>query len=205
MALAALTPQPLTLAAFALLLAGAMATAAILAHSLRKVRSHDWVVASGWGFGGAVAVGTGLWVLQLGLWYAVQTVPNDWFAVRPFVAAWGVAAAVCALALIVARWLPSPAWVNAAMLGLLVPLMVVVFVLLGAATAAPPNWQGLTAGPTLAALGTLAVGLGLALVLLNGPLRAVFAGALGQRLIGTFVFALAWVFGQWLADRKSVV
>ena len=199
MALAPLTPQPLTLAAFALLLAGAMATAMILAHSLRKVRSHDWVVASGWGLGGALAAGTGLWVLQLGLWHAVQTAPNAWFTARPFVAAWVFAASGCAVALIVARCLPSPAWVNAAMLLLLLPLMVVVFVLLGAATARPPAWQGLTAGPTLAALGALGAGLGLALVLLNGPKRAVFRWALAQRLVGTFVFALAWVLGQWLA------
>ena len=199
MALAPLTLHPLNLATLALLLAGATACAAILAHSLRKVRSQDWVVALGWGCGGAFAVGTGLWVLQLGLWHAVQAAPGSWFQAQPFVFAWAIAAAGSAVALLSARWLPSPAGVNAAMLALLLPLSMVVFVALGAAMAVPPQWRALAAGPTLAAMGTLAIGLGGALVLLNGPQRGLFRWAGSQRLAGAFVFALAWVLGQWLA------
>ena len=62
-----------------------------------------------------MSVGTGLWVLQLGLWHAVQAAPGSWFRPQPFVLAWAIAAAGSAVALLSARWLPSPAGVNAAM------------------------------------------------------------------------------------------
>ena len=88
MALVPLTSHPLSLPAMALLLGGAVATATILSHALRKVRSPDWVVALGWGVGGACAVGTGLWALQLGFWHATQDAAAAWFVVKPFVAAW---------------------------------------------------------------------------------------------------------------------
>ena len=141
MALAPLTPHPLTLPTAALLLTGAVAFAAVLAHVLRKVRSHDWVVASGWGFGGAFALGTGLWALQLGLWHASQRAPAAWFAVTPFVGAWALGVCACAVTLLMARWLPSQGLVNAATLLLLMPLMAILFVVLGSAMAVPPRWR----------------------------------------------------------------
>ncbi len=198
MALAPLILPPLTLAAVALLLAGAAATAAILAHTLRKLRSQDWVVALGWGLGGTVAVGTGLWTLQLGLWHATQDAASAWFVAKTFIAAWALAGGGSALILLIARWMPSQSGVNASTLLLLLPLIAMVFVVLGAAMAVPPPWQALSAGPTVAALAALAAGLGLALALLNGPKRASFRGAMAQRGAGVLVFAMAWLAGQWL-------
>ncbi len=98
MALAPLNIPALSLATMAALLAGGAATGAVLAHALRKARSHDWVVALGWGSGGAFAVGTGLWVLQLALWHAMQDPAAPWFVASPFVAAWMLAVAGCAAA-----------------------------------------------------------------------------------------------------------
>jgi len=209
MPLAPLTPHPLTLPTAALLLTGAVAFAAVLAHVLRKVRSHDWVVASGWGFGGAFALGTGLWALQLGLWHASQRAPAAWFAVTPFVGAWALGVCACAVALLMARWLPSQGLVNAATLLLLMPLMAILFVVLGSAMAVPPRWQALVAGPTLAALVAPAAGFSLALLLLNGPQRSAFRWPASQRGAGTIVFAMAWLVGQVLglnaAPQPAVV
>ena len=200
MALAPLISHPLTADAAAGLLVGAAATAAILAHALRKVRSQDWVVALGWGIGASFAVGTGLWILQLGLWQATQDAAAlMWFAVRPFVGAWALAVAGCAATLLVARWLPSQRLVNAATLLLLLALMPIVFVVLGAARAVPPRWQALAAGPTVAALAVAAAGLWLALALLNGPKRPGFRWPASQRAAGVAAFALAWLIGQGLA------
>jgi diguanylate cyclase len=199
MALAPLTAHPLTLPALAYLLGAAAGTAAILAHTLRKVRSHDWVVAMGWWLGGSFSIGTGLWVMQVGLWHGTQAPGAEWFLAQPFVAGWGLAAGGCALALALARWLPSPKGVNAGLLVLLLPLMAMVYVLLGSAMAAPPQWQTLAASPTVAALGVLGVGLWFALALLNGPKRPPFRWSLSQRWAGALVFAATWVCGQLLA------
>ncbi|MES2960295.1 MAG: EAL domain-containing protein [Pseudomonadota bacterium] len=198
MALVPLTSHPLTLPTVALLLIGAAASIAILAHTLRKVRSHDWVVALGWGGGGALAVGTGIWVLQLGLWHAAQEAPTAWFHATPLLAAWALAAGACAVALLISRWLPSQGVVNAATLVLLLPAMVMVFVIVGAAMAVPPRWQALAAGPTLGALATIGAGLWLALLLLNGPKRPGFRWSASQRLVGTGVFAMAMLVAQAL-------
>jgi diguanylate cyclase (GGDEF)-like protein len=73
-----------------------------------------------------------------------------------------------------------------------------VFVAVGAAMAVPPRWEALGAGPTLAALATTAAGCWLALLLLNGPKRPGFRGPVSQRLVGTGVFAMAWLLGQLL-------
>jgi len=197
MALTPLTP-PLTLSALAWLLVGGMATAILLAHALRKVRSRDWVVAIGWGIGGAFAIGTGLWVLQLGLWHAAQGPASAWFVAKPLMAAWVLAVGATGLVLLMARWLPSRGWVSASSLIVLLPLCAVLFVVLGAAMAVPPQWQALAAGPTVAALTTLGAGGWLALTLLNGPKRAAFRWGPLQRVAGALVFALAWVAGQGL-------
>ncbi len=198
MALALLTSQPLTLPAMTLLLAGAAVTAAILAHALRKARSQDWVVALGWDLGGAFAVGTGLWALQLGLWHLTQAPSSAWFAATPLVGAWALAVCGCAAALLMARWLPSQRLVNAATLALLLPLMVMVFVVLGAAMAVPPHWQAMAAGPTVVALSAAAAGFWLALLLLNGPTRPGFRWSASQRWAGVGVFAIAWLVAQGL-------
>jgi diguanylate cyclase (GGDEF)-like protein len=199
MPLASLSSEPLTLARTGCLLVGAVATIAILAHALRKVRSHDWVVATGWGGGGALAVGTGLWVLQLGLWHATQTAPATWFHAPPLLFAWGLPVGVCAVALLLSRWLPSPRVVNAVTLLLLLPAMALVFVVLGSAMALPPRWQALAAAPTLAALAAAAAGLGVALWLLNGQKRPRFTRSLSQRLAGSGAFAMGWLIAQSLA------
>jgi diguanylate cyclase len=198
MALAPLTALPLPLTSVGLLLAGAAATAAILAHALHKVRSHDWVVAVGWGTGGALAVGTGLWALQLGLWHATQAAPAAWFHTQPVLVVGALAVGVSAAALLVSRVLPTQRMVNASTLLLLLPLLVSMFVAVGSAMAAPPPWQAMAAGPTLAALAATAFGCWLALLLLNGPKRPGFRGLVAQRLGGAGVFAMAWLVGQLL-------
>ena len=161
--------QALTPANATLLLAVGVATAALLAHALRKVRSHDWVVSGGWLLGGALAVGTGLWLLQLLAWGFADPASKLWFAPLPFIAAWVAAAAGVAMALLVSRWLPSHREVNPTLLVLLLPTLIVVFVVLGAALSQPPRWDRLATRPTLAALGIAAAGL---LQLLLGAARA---------------------------------
>ena len=198
MALSPLTSPPLNLATVALLLLGAAATAVILAQALRKARSQDWVVALGWGMGGAFAVGTGLATLQLGAWQSSHELSALWFNGPLVVVTWAAAVAVCAAGLLVSRWLPTPRVVNSVAVLMLVPLLASLFVALGAAMAAPPTWQALAAGPTLGALAALTLGLWLALQLLNGPLRAGFRWPLSQRFAGAGAFALAWLIGELL-------
>ena len=147
MSLAPLNAHALSLPILATLLAGAAVTAALLAHTLRKSRSADWVVAFGWGAGGAFGVGTGLWALQLALWHATQSPATAWFVATPFVGAWVLAVATSAAGLLLARWLPNHCLANAATLLLLLPLLMALFVALGAAMAMPPNWQAQAAGP----------------------------------------------------------
>ena len=198
MALSPLTSPPLSLAAVALLVGSAAAVAVILAHGLRKARSQDWVVALGWGFGGAFAVGTGLVALQLGIWRASHELTALWFDGPLVVTSWAAAVGACACGLLVSRWLPSPRVVNSLAVLLLVPLLACLFVALGAAMSAPPIWQALAAGPTLGALVALTLGLGLALQLLNGPIRTGFRWPLSQRLAGAGVFAMAWLIAELL-------
>ena len=198
MVIVALDSPGLTLAVQAALFAGAAATSAVLAFAMRKARSHDWVVALGWSMGGALAAGTGLWLLQLALWLALQDPAAPWFVARPVIAGWGMAVIGCALLMPLSRWLPAPGAVGAAAVVLLVPLVASVFVLLGAAMAAPPRWQALAAGPTLAALAIAAAGFGWALRWLDGPSWSTPLGQVWQRWAGAAVFALAWLLGQWL-------
>ena len=199
MALAPLTHSPVTLVATALLLAGAAATAILLAHTLRKTRSQDWVVALGWGLGGSFAAGTGLWVLQLAAWHATHADDAAWFLATPFVGAWLVAMATCAVLALLTRWVTAQWLVNAIAMLLLLPLMTILFVVLGSAMASPPQWQGLAAGPTLAAMVLAALGFGLALMLLSGPRRALFPWRGTQRWAGAGVFAVTWLASQMLA------
>ena len=198
MPLSPLTSPPLSLVVVSLLLAGAAASAVILAHALRKARSQDWVVALGWGLGGALAVGTGLASLQLGIWHASRELTAPWFDGPMVVTTWATAVGACAVSLLVSRWLPSVRVVNWVTVLMLVPLLSGVFVALGAAMAAPPKWQALAAGPTLGALAALTLGLWLALQWLNGSVRAGFRWPLSQRAAGAGVFAMAWLIAQLL-------
>ncbi len=190
--------RALTPSTAAMLLAAGMATAALLAHALRKVRSQDWVVAGGWLLGGSLAVGTGLWLLQLLAWGFADPAATLWFAPLPFVAAWIAAAGGVAMALLVSRWLPSHREVNPTLLVLLLPTLVVVFVVLGAALSQPPRWDRLATRPTLAALGIAAAGLWLALHLLNGPRQPWIRSAAVQRVLGLTLFALVLLLAQGL-------
>ena len=81
-----------------------VAVAALLLHALRKVRSQDWVVALCWGGGGALAVGTGLWLLQLLSWRETLPQATPWFHLGPFLASWCVAMAGASLAVVAGRW-----------------------------------------------------------------------------------------------------
>ncbi len=191
-----LNAQVLSLPFLALLFAGATGAAWVLAHSLREVRAHDWVVALGWGFGGSFAFGSAIWALQLALWRATQDAASAWFAVTPFVAALLLAVGGSALLLVSARWLPSQRWFNLTIAALLVPLLCLLFVALGEAMAVPPRWQAAAAMPTVAALAFTAAGVWVAVQWLNGPLPA--AGRGWRRLRGATLFALVWLVGQWL-------
>ncbi len=199
MALASLNAHALSLPMVAALLTGAAVTAALLAHTMRKTRSSDWVVALGWGLGGSFGVGTGLWALQLATWHATQSPATAWFVATPFVGAWVLAIAGCALALLAVRWLPAQWMVNATTLALLMLLLITMFVVLGAAMAVPPNWQAQAAGPAVAALAASGLGLWVALLLLNGPRRPAFRWPASQRWAGMGVFAVTWLMGQALA------
>jgi diguanylate cyclase (GGDEF)-like protein len=183
--------------AFMLLAVGLM-VGALLGHALRKTRSQDWVVALGWGLGGSVAVGTGLWLLQLLAWRQAQPGMATWFELAPFVLAWGAAVGGVAVALFVARWMPSHRVANPMLLLFLVPTLVVVFVVCGAALAQPPRWAQIAAGPVFGALGLALAGLSLSLHLLNGPRRRWLHRAAGQRAAGAAVFALALLLAQGL-------
>jgi len=198
-----LNAHALSLPAWGLLLAGAAGTALVLAQALREVRANGWVPALGWGLGGSFAVGTGIWVLQLALWHATQDPLTAWFAATPLIGAWALAVGGSALVLLAARWLPSQGRVNWLTVALLVPLLCLVFVLLGSAMAVPPRWRDLAAAPTIAALASTAVGAWVALQWLNGPTPAGLRRPGWQRLGGAGVFALAWLLGQWLGLAAS--
>ncbi|MDH4060838.1 MAG: EAL domain-containing protein [Aquincola sp.] len=196
----ALAPTPFETV---MLLAVGASLAGLLAHALRKVRSPDWVVAVGWVVGGALSVGTGLWLLQVLAWAHGDTGSTSWFAPVPFIAAWFAAVAGAGMALFVSRWLPSHREVNPTVLTLLVPTLVIVFVVLGAGSSQPPRWDRLAAGPTLSALGLAVAGLWLALHLLNGPRQPWARRAVAQRMLAMTLFALVLVGSQWLALQAA--
>jgi diguanylate cyclase len=196
-------PQPpdawsLTVADAALLLAVGAAVGGLLGHTVRKTRSQDWVVALGWGAGGALAVGTGLWLLQLLAWREALPGMAAWFDLVPFALAWAVAVTGVALALLVARWMPSHRVANPMLLLFLVPTLAVVFVVGGAAMAQPPRWAQIAGGPVFGALGVAIGGLALALHLLNGPRQPWLRHGAGQRAAGIGVFALTLMLAQAL-------
>jgi len=195
----------LTVPDAAMLLAAGIASAGVLAHALRKVRSHDWVVAAGWAVGGALAAGTGLWLLQLLAWGHTGAASTSWFARVPFVAAWAAAVAGVGVALLVSRWLPTHREVNPTVLVVLLPTLVVVFVLSGAATLQPPRWDRLAAAPTMAALALAGAGLWLALHLFNGPRQRWARRAVAQRILGMALFALVLLGAQGLALQAAPI
>ncbi len=181
-----------------------VAVAALLMHVLRKVRSQDWVVALSWGGGGALAVGTGLWLLQLLSWRAALPQLTPWFHLQPFVAAWCVAMAGVALVVVAGRWVPQPRWVNALVAAALMATMVAIFLLLGSSLAQPPRWAPIVGAPLLAALALAALGVGAALQMLNRPGRRTTRRSVGSRLAGMAVFSLALVSGQLLGLHAAL-
>ena len=193
----AATALTLPTAAAVLGLAGGMA--ALLAHSQRKVRSLDWIVALGWACGGAIAVGTALWALQLAVWHGVQDGGVPWFRVEPFVAAWLMAVGGSLLAIGLSRWMPSHRSANPLVIALLLPTAVVVFVTLGSALALPPHWERLGAGSTLGALVIAGGALAIGLHMLNGPRLRWVPRALVQRAFGVAAIALGWLLAQSVA------
>jgi diguanylate cyclase (GGDEF)-like protein len=186
----------LNLTAAGALLAVGVVVAALLAHALRKVRADDWVVAVGWGVGGAAAVGTGLWLFQMLAWREVQPGMAPWHSLQPFAMAWVAACAGPAVALLVSRWMPSHRVANPSTLLVLLPTLVVVFVVSGASLAQPPLWDHIEAGPSLGALALASLGLGAALHLLNGPRQRWIVTAWAQRGLGLALFALTLVAAQ---------
>ena len=174
------------------LLAVAAVVALVLAHTLRKLRSQDAVVAVCWGLGGALAVGTGLWALQLAVWFALQGYAGG-FRGAPLLGAWGLAVGTLAGAFAVASWLPSRRAANGLVLALLLPLLPLLYFSLGSAMAQPPRWQALGAASMFGALAVAAGGLGCALALLNGPAQRWLRNAGSQRGVGAALFGLSWV------------
>ena len=193
MVLAALNASAaLSVPLVAALLAVAAVAAVVLAHTLRKLRSHDAVVVVCWGMGGALAVGTGLWALQLAIWFALQGYAG-WFRGAPLLGAWALAVGSLATVFAIARWLPSRRAVNCLVLALLLPLLALLYVVLGTAMAAPPRWQALSATPLFSALAVGAGGLGCALAVLNGPAQSWLRYPGSQRGFGVALFGFAWV------------
>ncbi len=174
------------------------AVAALLLHALRKVRSQDWVVALSWGGGGALVVGTGLWLLQLVSWRAAWPQAAPWFHLGPLVASWCAAVAGASLAVATGRWIHSPRWVNALIVAAVMATMAAVFWLLGSSLAQSPRWELIAGAPLLAALALAALGVGAALQMLNRPGRRTTRRTVGPRLAGMAVFSLALVAGQTL-------
>jgi diguanylate cyclase len=195
--------QSLTVPVAAALLGLGVALAGLLTHALRKARTDDWVVAVGWGLGGSVAIGTGLWLLQLMAWRQVQPGAAPWFEMLPFVLAWGAAVGGVAVALFVARWMPRPRVSAAAMLLFLVPTLAAVFVAAGASLAPPPRWDRIEAAPVVGALAILVVGLGGALLLLDGPRLRWMRGEPAQRVAGMMVFAVTLLLAEGVALRAA--
>jgi diguanylate cyclase len=191
-------------AALALFVLGG-AVAALLLHALRKVRSQDWVVALSWGAGGALAVGTGLWLLQLLSWRAALPQATAWFYFGPFVASWCVAVAGASLAMVAARWMVLPHWVNPLVVAALMATMALVFVFMGASLAQPAHWDLIAGTPVLAAVALAALGVGAALQMLNRPGRRTTRRTVGPRLAGMAVFSLALVSGQLLGLHAAPV
>ncbi len=188
-----------------LLFALGLAVAALLLHTLRKVRSHDWVVALCWGGGGALAVGTGLWLLQLLSWREALPQAAPWFALGPFLASWCAGAFGSGLAVLGGRWMPTPRSANLAVVVALMATMSLVFVLMGSALALPPRWELIASAPLLAALALSTLGLGVALSMLNGAGRRLGRRSLVPRLLGLGIFALALVAGQVLGLHAAPV
>jgi diguanylate cyclase (GGDEF)-like protein len=209
MALSATAPllQPSALSAWVavvlFLLGGA--NAALLLHTLRKVRSQDWVVALGWGLGGAVAVGTGLWLMQLIAWREAQPLAASWFDSGPFLASWCAAVAGATLAIYVGRGMPTARSANPLVALAWVATMVAVFVLLGMSLAVPPRWTSIAWAPTAAALALATLGIGVALPMLNGPGQRATRRTIAPRTLGMSVFALSLVAGLLLGLEVAPV
>lgn len=196
MVIAPLNASMLSLPAAVVLLMAGAATAVVLAHTIRRVRSPDSILALSWVLGGAVGIGTALWALQLAVWQSVQYGAE--FMATPLIWAWAIAIGGSAVVLLVVRWLPPQRLVGAATV-LLSPLMVAIYLALDAAAAMPPPRAALLGVPTLLALAVMAAGLWLALTLLNlAPRREASRRPALQRWLGVGVFALAWLQAQAL-------
>ncbi len=181
------------------------AVAALLLHTLRKVRSQDWVVALCWGAGGAMAVGTGLWLLQLVSWRAAWPQAATWLHWGPLLACWCVAVAGASLAVVAGRWALSPRVINPIAVAALMATVAATHLLMGASLAEAPSWSLLAGMPLLAALALAALGVGGALQTLNRPGRRTTRLTIGPRLAGMAVFSLALVAGQMLGLHAAPV
>jgi diguanylate cyclase len=179
------------------------AVASLLLHALRKVRSQDWVVALSWGAGGALVVGTGLWLLQLLSWRAAWPQAAPWFHLGPLLASWCAAVGGASLAVAAGRWVHPPRWVNPLIVAAVMAMMATVFWLLGASLAQSPRWDLIAGTPLLAALALAALGVGAALQMLNRPGRRTTRRTVAPRLAGMAVFSLALVSGQTLGLHSA--
>jgi diguanylate cyclase (GGDEF)-like protein len=175
------------------------ANAALLLHTLRRVRSQDWVVALGWGVGGAVAVGTGLWLMQLLAWRDAHEAAAVWFQLGPFLAAWCAAVAGVAMAAFAGRGMSTAGSASPLLVLAWVATMAAVFVLMGMALAQPPLWSAWAVAPAVAALALASLGVGASLPLLHGHGRRTTRRSLGPRALAISVVALALLASQLLA------
>ncbi|HET9822261.1 MAG TPA: EAL domain-containing protein [Burkholderiaceae bacterium] len=158
-------PDAWTLAV-ALGLAAGFAT--LLSHSLRKVRSSDWVVMSGWALGGGLALGTALWSIWLLAWMRLPSSPASWFLAERLAWAWTLAAAGMTGALLLARLLARSRMAHAAVVATTVCAGALVYVVVGSALSNAPQWGALAARPALEALALAIGGLVPGLRLTNG-------------------------------------
>jgi diguanylate cyclase (GGDEF)-like protein len=173
-----------------------VAIALLLLQTLRKSRSQDWVVALGWGIGGAVSIGTGLWLLQLLAWRDVQPQASAWFELRPFLAAWCAAVIGGALAVATGRIVNTTTSANPLIVAVLLATLVAVHGLLGASLVRPPRWELLNAASALGALMVAGLGVALAMPVINGPGRRATPRAPRPLLLGLGAFSLGLVIAQ---------
>ena len=143
----------------AMLVAGL--TAGVLTHALQKARSTDTLLDWGWVFGGAVAVGTGLWSAQSLALLGGRLTGNLIFGFKATALCWLLCAAAAGLCLAAARLLPTPRlrtlllpWLLGVLIG--AALLATVRLLLGSALVVGWNsmW-GVGAVATLLACATL--------------------------------------------------
>lgn len=169
----------------------AVGLSALLSYSLRKVRSPDWVVMSGWAVGGGLALGTALWSIWLLAWTRLPPLATAWLLAERLAWSWTLAVAGMVGALFLARLLAPFRMAHAAVVAMTVGAGAMVYVVLGSAMSNAPQWDHLTMRPALEALALAIGGLVLGLRLANGARMPRIGPRRVQHAAGIAVVAVA--------------